>query len=130
MKPRTHKVESPAAVSARLAAWQARHGTISAQTAQQPATATVASTGREGVLTVLSAFEELVDRDNLVSLVDLRRAVGLHRWEFDIELRRLRVDGVLVLSAAEGRHGISGEELNAAVRENGELLLYVSRRVD
>jgi hypothetical protein len=43
-------------------------------------------------------------------------------------LQRLRRAGRYSLSAAEGRHGISAEERDAAIPEDGSLLLFVSRR--
>jgi hypothetical protein len=77
------------------------------------------------------AFERL-DRQkgshNLVSLVDLRREVPADRTTFDGELRRLRRAGRFSLSGAEGRHGISPEERDAAIPEDGALLLFLSRR--
>ncbi|HZY86890.1 MAG TPA: hypothetical protein VFE78_18800 [Gemmataceae bacterium] len=78
-----------------------------------------------------AAFERL-DRErgshNLVSLVGLRRELTADRATFDAELQRLRRAGRYSLSAAEGRHGISAEERDAAIPEDGSLLLFVSRR--
>jgi hypothetical protein len=77
------------------------------------------------------AFQELNQRrggHNLVSLVDLRRTLPLAHDVFDGELRKLRLAGRYTLSAAEGRHGLSAEERDAAIAEDGALLLYVSRR--
>lgn len=65
---------------------------------------------------------------NFVSLVDLRRALGLPRHDFDELVRRLRAEGRYTLSAAEGRHGLGPEEREAGLLEDGVLLLYVSRR--
>jgi hypothetical protein len=65
---------------------------------------------------------------NFVSLVDLRRALPFDRDTFDGELRGLRRANRYILSAAEGRHGLSPEEREAAITEDGTLLLYVSRR--
>lgn len=65
---------------------------------------------------------------NFVNLVDLRRALPVDRATFDAGLRRLRLAGRYTLSAAEGRHGITPEEREAAVTEDGTLLLYVSRK--
>jgi hypothetical protein len=80
-------------------------------------------------------FEEVFERldrergsHNLVSLVGLRRALPVERATFDAELQRLRRAGRYSLSAAEGRHGISPEERDAAIAEDGSLLLFVSRR--
>jgi hypothetical protein len=77
-----------------------------------------------------AAFERL-DREggghNFVSLTALRGAVPLPREEFDRELRQLRQAGRYSLSAAEGRHGISPEEREAGIPEEGSLLLFVSR---
>jgi hypothetical protein len=77
------------------------------------------------------AFERL-DRErghNFVNLVDLRRAVPTDRATFDTELQNLRRAGRYTLSGAEGRDGISPEENLAGIREEGSLLLYVSRRL-
>jgi hypothetical protein len=77
------------------------------------------------------AFQRL-DRQagslNFVSLVALRRAIPVERAVFDRELRQLRLAGRYALSAAEGRHGISPEEREAAIPEEGSLLLFVSRK--
>jgi hypothetical protein len=79
-----------------------------------------------------TAFDRL-DRQagvhNLVSLVELRRAVPSDRNTFDAELRRLRMAGRYTLKLAEGRHGISPEEQAAGIQEDGNLLLYVSRKM-
>jgi hypothetical protein len=66
--------------------------------------------------------------NNFVSLVDLRRDLPVDRDTFDRELRRLRQAGRFTLSAAEGRHGLSPEEQDAAIREEGTLLLFVARK--
>jgi hypothetical protein len=65
---------------------------------------------------------------NHVSLVELRRAVPVERARFDAELQQLRRSGRYSLSAAEGRHGLRAEEQDAAIHEDGSLLLFVSRR--
>jgi hypothetical protein len=65
---------------------------------------------------------------NLVSLVALRAAVPVGRDDFDAGLRELRRRGRYSLGAAEGRHGISPEEREAGVVEEGSLLLFVSRK--
>jgi hypothetical protein len=65
---------------------------------------------------------------NHVSLVALRRTVPVDRAAFDAGLQQLRRTGRYGLSAAEGRHGISAEEQDAGIREDGSLLLFVSRR--
>ncbi|HWG43225.1 MAG TPA: hypothetical protein VN688_10600 [Gemmataceae bacterium] len=65
---------------------------------------------------------------NHVSLVALRQAVPVDRTAFDAALQQLRRAGRYSLSAAEGRHGISAEEQDAGIREDGSLLLFVSRR--
>jgi hypothetical protein len=82
-----------------------------------------------------SLFDEAFNRldrargsHNFVSLVDLRRAVPVDRAAFDTGLHQLRVAGRYSLSAAEGRHGLSPEEREAGITEDGTLLLYVSRR--
>lgn len=68
-------------------------------------------------------------RTNLVSLALLRPAVGLDRDTFDRALRQLRQSGILSLSQAEGRHGLTDADRAAAIREGDSLLLlYVSRR--
>jgi hypothetical protein len=78
------------------------------------------------------AFRRL-DRErgghNFVSLVDLRRAVPADQATFDAGLRQLRLAGRYTLSAAEGRHGLTPEEREAAVAEDGAVLLHVSRKL-
>ncbi len=81
-----------------------------------------------------SAFDSAFDRldrqsggHNFVSLVALRQALPVGREPFDRELRVLRQAGRYTLSAAEGRHGISPEERDAGITEEGSLLLFVSR---
>jgi hypothetical protein len=64
---------------------------------------------------------------NFVSLVGLRRALPVPRAAFDAGLEQLRRQGRYALSAAEGRQGISPEERDAAIPEEGSLLLFVSR---
>jgi hypothetical protein len=80
-------------------------------------------------------FEEAFDQldaykgsHNLVSLVDLRRALVMERTAFDARLQELRRAGRYSLSAAEGRHGVTPEERDAGIVEDGTLLLFVSRR--
>ncbi len=66
---------------------------------------------------------------NFVSLVDLRAALAdVSREAFDAGLNRLRAASAFTLSAAEGRHGITPAERDAALREDGCLLLFASRR--
>src|SRR5262249_57382141 len=64
---------------------------------------------------------------NFVSLVALRAALPVARDRFDQELRRLRQEGRYRLSAAEGREGITPQEREAGITEEGSLLLFVSR---
>ncbi len=67
---------------------------------------------------------------NYVSLKDLRAALpAFDRVTFDAELRKLREARRYTLSAAEGRQGITREEQEAGVVEDGALLLHVSRRL-
>jgi hypothetical protein len=66
--------------------------------------------------------------NNLVSLVDLRRELSAERTVFDQELHRLRREGKYSLGAAEGRFGLTDEERQAGIVEDGTLLLFVSRR--
>ncbi len=87
------------------------------------------------VLEFASAFEQAfdtLDRQhgsiNLVSLVDIRHALAFDRATFDRELNELRRAGRFSLSGAEGRHGLSEEERDAAIREGDNLLLYAMRR--
>jgi hypothetical protein len=78
-----------------------------------------------------AAFAQL-DRQagahNFVSLVELRRALPYPRPVFDAGLHQLRREGRYSLSAAEGRHGLSDAEREAAIPEDGALLLYASRK--
>ena len=64
----------------------------------------------------------------LVSLVWLRQEIPVERAEFDEGLNALRRAGQYTLTAAESRSGISPEERDAGIFEQGSLLLYVSRR--
>ena len=43
-------------------------------------------------------------------------------------MHQLRREGRFTLSAAEGRHGLAPEEQDTAIREEGTLLLFVSRK--
>jgi hypothetical protein len=66
---------------------------------------------------------------NFVSLADLRRELaGYDRAAVDAELGRLRKAGRYSLAAAEGRRGLTSAERDAAIAEDGQLLLYLSRR--
>jgi len=65
---------------------------------------------------------------NFVSLVEMRRAVPVDRGTFDSQLQSLRVSGRYTLSGAEGRHGLSSQEREAGIYEDGSLLLFVSRK--
>jgi hypothetical protein len=78
------------------------------------------------------AFSDL-DRQkgshNLVSLVDLRRALApTVRAEFDRGIQELRASGRYGLSAAESVQGVRPEDREAAIEEAGALLLHVSRK--
>jgi hypothetical protein len=91
--------------------------------------------GRPPLADFARAFQEGFDQldrqhgaHNFVSLVELRRAIPCDRPTFDAELRKLRIAGRYTLSAAEGRHGITPEEQQAGIREEGSLLLFVSRK--
>jgi hypothetical protein len=64
----------------------------------------------------------------LVSLVRLRQEVPVERGRFDEELNHLRRAGRYTLTPAESRHGVSLEEREAGIVEQGNLLLYVSKR--
>jgi hypothetical protein len=79
-----------------------------------------------------AAFEQL-DRargsHNFVNLVDLRRAFPVDRQTFEAELRQLRLARRYTLSAAEDPRGISPEEQDAGIPEDGALLLFVSRKL-
>lgn len=84
----------------------------------------------------VDAFDEAFRRldkqgrsHNFVSLLELRRSLPLDRRTFDSGLRELRRAGSYTLSAAEGRHGVSPEEQDAGIIEDGALLLYVSRKL-
>ncbi len=78
-----------------------------------------------------AAFNQL-DRQkgshNIVNLLDLRRAVPVARAAFDGGLQQLRRAGRYTLSNAEGRHGITADEREAGLNEDGALLLYVSKK--
>lgn len=65
---------------------------------------------------------------NFVSLLELRARLPQDAGAFNEGLQQFRRQGRYTLSAAEGRHGLTPEELAAAISEEGALLLYVSRR--
>lgn len=78
-----------------------------------------------------AAFARL-DRErgsnNFVSLVDLRAALpNVPRETFDAELHELRRARRYILSSDERYDGITPEQQAAAIREEGEFLLHVSR---
>lgn len=78
------------------------------------------------------AFAQLDRRSgnhNLVSLAELRRLVPLDRDAFDHQLQELRRAGRYVLKLAEGRHGLTADEQQAAILEDGRLLLFVARKL-
>jgi len=111
-----------------VAAWPMLPGNIRA--------ATMALLGAAPSSDFAARFTEAFDRldrqhgsHNHLSLLWLRRELAdIPRDVFEAELRRLRQLGRFSLSAAEGRHGLTAEERDAAIREFGELLLFVSRR--
>jgi hypothetical protein len=77
------------------------------------------------------AFERIDRRmggHNFVSLVELRRAIPCDRAAFDTELRKLRIASRYTLSAVEGRDGITPEQQQAGILEEGSLLLNVHRK--
>jgi transcriptional regulator with XRE-family HTH domain len=82
-----------------------------------------------------TAFDRLDDAagaHNFTSLVELRQALTEYRVDrstFDAGLAELRRAGLYTLAGAEGRHGVTDEEMDAGILEDGSLLLYVSRRV-
>jgi hypothetical protein len=94
--------------------------------------AAVTESGNEFARDFERAFVEL-DRGagahNFVSLAELRAALPMARHAFDSGLQELRRAGRYGLSAAEGRHGLTPEERDAAIVEDGTLLLYVSRKM-
>jgi hypothetical protein len=78
-----------------------------------------------------AAFARL-DRErgsnNFVSLVDLRPALsGVPREAFDFGLQQLRRERKYVLTSDERYDGLTPEQQAAAIREEGEFLLHVSR---
>ena len=78
-----------------------------------------------------AAFTRL-DRDhgsnNFVSLVDLRAALpAVPREAFDAGLRQLRMDRRFTLTSDERIAGLTPAQQAAAIREEGEFLLHVSR---
>lgn len=78
-----------------------------------------------------AAFERLNRErgsNNFVSLVDLRAALAhVGRAAFDAGLQQLRRDRRYVLASDERYDGITAEQQAAAIREEGEFLLHVSR---
>jgi hypothetical protein len=81
------------------------------------------------------AFDEAfarLDRErgsnNFVSLVDLRAALpAVPRAAFDAALHELRVSRRYILNSAEHSEGLGPDQREAAIREEGEFLLHVSR---
>ncbi len=78
-----------------------------------------------------AAFTRL-DREhgsnNFVSLVDLRAALpAVLREAFDAGLRQLRIDRRFTLTSDERYGGLTPAQQEAAIREEGEFLLHVSR---
>jgi hypothetical protein len=78
-------------------------------------------------------FEQIDRRNgakNFVKLAELRRELAAFgRDEFDSGLRALREGGEFSLDSHEGLHGsLTPEDREAAVREAGSVLVYVSRR--
>jgi hypothetical protein len=66
---------------------------------------------------------------NFANLAAVRAALAVPRPVFDALLHQLRRAGRYSLSAAEGRRGaLSAEDLAAAVMEDGQALLWLSRR--
>lgn len=101
--------------------------------ASVPAKATPArATTPEDVGSLRKAFDKLDRATNgrgLVRLVDLRQESGLDRDAFDAAMHRLRLDDVITLDSHEGRHGpLKPDEMDAAIREAGSILVYASRR--
>jgi hypothetical protein len=115
----------------RLSDVRTNRGSSSAEPASRPAVPTTGVQPVEFVRAFDAAFDQL-DRQrgshNAVSLVDLRRALAMDRQSFDAELQELRRTRRYTLSGAEGRHGITPEEREAGIYEDGSMLLYVSRR--
>jgi hypothetical protein len=110
------------------------HGSKQESLQRAPSSGTAESKRRASAVFAASfdaAFEQL-DRaagsHNLVSLVDLRRLLGVDRTTFDTGVQQLRHAGRYSLSAAEGRHGLRPEEEAAGILEDGALLLYAARR--
>lgn len=101
--------------------------------AEPPQTPAAAS---EPAAEFVHAFDEAFRRldeqsrsHNFVSILELRRGLPFDPQAFDTGLRKLRRAGRYTLSAAEGRQGISPEEQEAGIIEDGALLLYVSRKL-
>jgi hypothetical protein len=76
---------------------------------------------------VFGQLDRQAGSHNFVRLVELRQALPVPREAFDAGLQQLRRQGHYVLSAAEGRQGITPEERAAGIAEEGSLLLFVSR---
>lgn len=77
------------------------------------------------------AFDKLDKGHNLVSMVDLRKELGLPKEQFDGLVHELRKSGKWGAAALEGRHGITPEERDAAIVDpgsDGALLGYMQRK--
>ncbi len=75
--------------------------------------------------TTFNAAFAVLNKNNFVSLVDLRKAMPhVTRADFDRGLYELRLSGLYDLSAAEGRFGLTAEERNAGISDGDCLLLF------
>ncbi len=100
----------------------------SPETTLSPAASVLSEDFRQAFDAAFERLDAQHGHNNLVSLVDLRKAFPyLDRAQFDQQLYELRRAGWYRIKLAETYGGLSAEEQQAAIHENGEVLLNVSR---
>lgn len=106
-----------------------------APTAPRPTPVAPVAPGPAAIVDFAAEFERSFEQlnratggNNFVSLVALRRALPTDRAAFDRGLRALREAARFTLSAAADGRGLTQDDQEAGIREEGQLLLYVSRR--
>ena len=123
---------NPPASNFRAAAGPVESGRFAPSADSSPAAPTPPRENAPHFAIAFAAAFDRLDRArgqlNFVSLVDLRRELALcSRSEFDAHLLELRRARQYTLKAAEGLDGLTPDELAAGIREDGDLLLNVSR---
>jgi hypothetical protein len=80
---------------------------------------------------ILVMFDKL-QQNNYLTLAMLRKGLpGLSREVMDKGINALRRARILTLDSSDGRHvRLSQEERDAAIVEDGQLLVYAARRIE